>query len=105
MNRWNGTTEDKKRFHSEGQKVLRQIAKTLCIHRSGYEIVSNPGGIVIGGEVSLKTKKFYLQITGGCLDESYVWGRLTDGKNVRFDWELLYDPPSFVKVLKLEGLA
>lgn len=115
MERWNGTSEDKVRFHREGAKVLRQVAKYLGLAPGKFEVRSNKGGIAVGGEVMLHSDNLYLSVSGYMGGSSgYIFGRKCHGRkdygsgmdcpNHDFEWELLADPKSLADVILLEGL-
>lgn len=52
----------KKKFHTEGKKVLRELAKELALKE--YDVRSCEGGIAVLGEVTLHTPGLYLQVHG-----------------------------------------
>ncbi|HYX20436.1 MAG TPA: hypothetical protein VFA98_06280 [Thermoanaerobaculia bacterium] len=115
---WDGSPESKARFHKDAQAVLRAVATEAGLGPKDFEVSSNVMGPVVIGSVSLFADRFHLWIYGGSSGE---WGTPREGdvtarrvahrkdyagsgENVAIDWELLWDPPSLVKVLKLEGV-
>lgn len=115
---WDGSPEGKARFHRDAQAVLHAVALAADLGSKDFEVSSNVMGPVVLGSVSLYADTFHLWIHGGSSGEwgmarnSDVTARRVEhrkdyvgsGPNVSVDWELLWDPPSLVKVLKLEGV-
>ena len=114
---WDLTPEDKERFHKDAQRVLRAVAEAAGLGKGEFEVGSNKAGPAIAGEVHLHADRFHLWIWGGSsLYSGASRGSVTarrvkhrkdyagDGENVSIDWELLWDPASLVRVLKLEGV-
>ena len=125
---WDGSPEGKARFHKDAQAILRSIASEAGLGAKDFEVHSNTMGPALAGTAYLFADSFHLWIDGGSRGdwsppawrggkaaasrEGYVIARRVAhrkdhvgcGENVALDWELLWDPPSLVKVLKLEGV-
>lgn len=115
---WDGSPEGKARFHKDAHATLRAVASAAGLGAKDFEVHSNTMGPVLAGTAYLFADSFHLWIDGGSRGdwgtprEGYVIARRVAhrkdhvgcGENVALDWELLWDPPSLVKVLKLEGV-
>lgn len=55
--------QNKAKFHSEGKKVLRKLAKAMGLDNSQFKVSSNKGGVAVSGEVILHTAKIYVTIS------------------------------------------
>ena len=55
---------NKKAFHAEAKKVLRQVAKDMGLSASEFTISANKGGIAASGEIKLHTDKLYICVSG-----------------------------------------
>lgn len=115
---WDGSPESKARFHKEAVVVLRAVALAAGLGAKDFEVSSNTFGPALAGTVYLHADAFHLWVDGGSRGD---WGTrdgghaiarrvahrkdyVGSGENVALDWELLWDPSSLVKVLKLEGV-
>ena len=49
-------------FHRFGAIVLRALADAMHLPPSSYTVRSNKGGIAVGGEVTLHSDEFYVQL-------------------------------------------
>jgi hypothetical protein len=122
--RWDGGDESKERFHKDALVVLRALAEAGGLGPKDYDVSSNKMGPVSLGFVGLYTDRFHLWISGGsraswgsscpeCREDlGHVTARRVAGRkdhlgvgaNLSVEWELLWDPPSLVTVLRLEGV-
>jgi hypothetical protein len=105
----------KEAFHREARKVLKELAKALCLAKGTFELRSNKGGIAVSGEVTLHTDTLYVQVSQSCLgpsrDDSSVLYRsckgrrdYTGGRNHFASAEALCDSENFVQCLERAGL-
>ena len=56
---------NKKAFHKEAKKVLKEIASRLGLAKSDYDITVNKSGIGSSGDIKLKTDKLSLSLSEG----------------------------------------
>lgn len=119
LDSWDGSPEGKARFHKDAHIVLCAIASEVGLGAKDFEVYSNIMGPVLAGTAYLFSDSFHLWIDGGSRGDwgisrsGYATARRVAhrkdhvgcGENVALDWELLWDPPSLVKVLKLEGIV
>jgi hypothetical protein len=56
---------NKKAFHKEAKKVLKEIVSRLGLAKSDYDITVNKSGVACSGDVKLKTDKFSLSLSEG----------------------------------------
>jgi hypothetical protein len=53
----------KRRFHAEAKKRLKELARQLRLPPGAYDVRSNNGGIAVSGEVTLHHDALYVQIS------------------------------------------
>lgn len=100
--------ENKARFHGEGRRVLRQLARELGLEKSEFDLRSNKGGAAVSGEVTLHTDRYYVQLSVSCCAGlGPVMYRLCDGQadytgkqNHFADVDVLYEPNEFANRLR-----
>jgi hypothetical protein len=61
----------KERFHSDGRKMMRRLAKALLISEGDYKVTSHPGDPAIAGDIVLSTADFEVAMSIGPLHEGY----------------------------------
>lgn len=61
----------KERFHSDGRKAMRSLAKALMIAEADYKVTSHPGDPAIAGDIVLSTDDFEVSMSIGPLHEGY----------------------------------
>lgn len=61
----------KERFHSDGRKMMRRLAKALLIAEGDYKVTSHPGDPAIAGDIVLSTADFEVSMSIGPLHEGY----------------------------------
>lgn len=59
----------KERFHSDGRKMMRRLAKALLIAEGDYKVTSHPGDPAIAGDIVLSTADFEVSMSIGSLHE------------------------------------
>ena len=55
----------KDRFLREGKTILREIAKRMGLQKGSFDVSSNPGGIGVGGDVTLHGERIYVHMDAG----------------------------------------
>lgn len=96
----------KDKFHKEGKRVLKAIAKELNFDKKDYSIRSNKGGIAVSGEITLHHEKVYIQI----YQSSFLYGNIlyrkcngqrdfTGEQNRYYPVELLQDIKEFSDII------
>lgn len=61
----------KERFHSDGRKMMRKLAKAMLIAEGDYKVTSHPGDPAIAGDIVLSTADFEVSMSIGPLHEGY----------------------------------
>ncbi len=60
-----GDAAAKSRFHIEGQKAMKALAKALRLEASDYDVRSQRGGPAVSGEIILHTDSCYVMLSLG----------------------------------------
>lgn len=61
----------KDRFHVDGRKAMRQLARALCYVEGQFEVSSHEGDISISGDVTLRSNDVSVAISVGPLHEGH----------------------------------
>lgn len=72
---------NKKAFHAEAKKVLRQVAKKMDLSTGDFDIKSNQAGVAVSGEIHLHTDGLYITISGPIfMDKTEIMYRQCNGR-------------------------
>jgi len=55
--------EQKRRFHREAKKRLKELAGELGFTSAGHDLRTNAGGIAVSGEITLHADTLYVQVS------------------------------------------
>ncbi|WP_242121382.1 hypothetical protein [Sphingomonas lacusdianchii] len=61
----------KERFHVDGRKAMRSLARALALAEGSYEVSSHPGDISISGDVVLQSADLTVSLSVGPLHEGH----------------------------------
>ena len=100
--------EAKRRFHSQGAAVLRDLAKELGYQKGDYDLRHNLGGIAVSGEVTLHSDTLYVQLSQSALGPAwgFMWRRCngrkdyTGGRNRWMPWDRFLDIPEVAREME-----
>ena len=100
--------EQKRLFHRNAWRQLKQLAAALGLDPDGYDLRSNKGGIAVSGEVTLHADRLYVQAsqpaTGsntGILFRSYRGRRdYVGGANHFVSLDLLHEPAALAALIR-----
>ena len=99
---WDGSAEQKKKFHRDCKKWLKCVADEMKLDPKDYDIRSNPGGPAVLGDVILHTDSLYVNLGGSYYSSQFMYrsckGRkdYTGGRN---NWMLYEDMCNLQKVV------
>lgn len=92
----------KRRFHSQGDAVLRRLAQELGYGKGDFDLRHNQGGIAVSGEITLHSDTLYVEISQTALgpEMGFMWRTVrnrkdyTGGQNQWSAWYTLNDLPA-----------
>jgi hypothetical protein len=100
---WDGSYEQKKKFHADCKKWLMKIASRLGLEKSQFDIRSNKGGPAVLGDIILHSDNLYINMGGSYYSSSFYFRScknrkdFTGGRNMWIDYEHINDLDYAVK--------
>jgi hypothetical protein len=70
---WDGSYEQKEKFHREGRKLLKEVASRLGLKKENFSIRSNKGGPAVLGDVILHSDTLYINLGGSYFNKSFMF--------------------------------
>ncbi len=55
--------EQKRRFHAQAKKRLKELASQLGFIPAGHDLRTNAGGVAVSGEITLHAYTLYVQVS------------------------------------------
>jgi hypothetical protein len=71
---------NKKAFHREAKKVLKEIASRLGLAKGDYDLKVNQSGIACSGDVKLVTDRLYISLSEGTCGSTKQMYRSCEGR-------------------------
>ena len=101
---WDGSYEEKEKFHRMAKVALKMIAKELGVP---FTVKSNKGGPAVLGDAILHSDNLYINLGGSCWNDSFMYRTVkgqkdyTGGTNNWMSYsELAHDPKKAIKRFK-----
>jgi hypothetical protein len=101
---WDGSYEQKERFHKIAKAFLRMVGKELGVP---FAVRSNKGGPAVLGDAILHSDNLYINLGGSCWDDYFMYRTVKGQKDYTGDtnnWmsysELAHDPERAIKRFK-----
>ena len=75
---WNGSYQEKERFHRIAKAFLRMVGKELGVP---FTVRSNKGGPAVLGDAILHSDNLYINLGGSCNNDSFYFRKVKGQKD------------------------